>query len=74
MFAEERADDLAQLVVFRAVAGGGGGFGAATARRLHAAGARIVVSDLDEAKGKAVAGRARSTRRAGRRRRSRSRT
>jgi NAD(P)-dependent dehydrogenase (short-subunit alcohol dehydrogenase family) len=37
------------------IAGGGGGFGAATARRLHAAGARIVVSDLDEAKGKAVA-------------------
>src|ERR1700733_5079273 len=36
------------------IAGGGGGFGAATARRLHAAGARIVVSDLDEAKGKAV--------------------
>jgi NAD(P)-dependent dehydrogenase (short-subunit alcohol dehydrogenase family) len=37
------------------IAGGGGGFGAATARRLHAGGARIVVSDLDEAKGKAVA-------------------
>jgi NAD(P)-dependent dehydrogenase (short-subunit alcohol dehydrogenase family) len=37
------------------IAGGGGGFGAATARRLHAAGARIVVSDLDEAKGKAIA-------------------
>jgi NAD(P)-dependent dehydrogenase (short-subunit alcohol dehydrogenase family) len=37
------------------IAGGGGGFGAATARRLHAAGARVVVSDLDEAKGKAVA-------------------
>jgi NAD(P)-dependent dehydrogenase (short-subunit alcohol dehydrogenase family) len=37
------------------IAGGGGGFGAATARRLHSAGARIVVSDLDEAKGKAVA-------------------
>ena len=37
------------------IAGGGGGFGAATARRLHAASARIVVSDLDEAKGKAVA-------------------
>src|SRR6266568_2183029 len=36
------------------IAGGGGGFGAATARRLHAAGARVVVSDLDEAKGKAV--------------------
>ena len=37
------------------IAGGGGGFGAATGRRLHAAGARVVVSDLDEAKGKAVA-------------------
>ena len=37
------------------IAGGGGGFGAATARRLHAAGAGVVVSDLDEAKGKAVA-------------------
>ncbi|MFC1405237.1 MULTISPECIES: SDR family NAD(P)-dependent oxidoreductase [Streptacidiphilus] len=37
------------------VAGGGGGFGAASARRLHAAGARVVVCDLDEAKGKAVA-------------------
>jgi NAD(P)-dependent dehydrogenase (short-subunit alcohol dehydrogenase family) len=37
------------------IAGGGGGFGAATARRLHAAGAHVVVSDLDEAKGKAVA-------------------
>jgi NAD(P)-dependent dehydrogenase (short-subunit alcohol dehydrogenase family) len=37
------------------IAGGGGGFGAATVRRLHAAGARVVVGDLDEAKGKAVA-------------------
>ncbi len=37
------------------IAGGGGGFGAATARRLHAAGARGVVCDLAEAKGKAVA-------------------
>ncbi len=37
------------------IAGGGGGFGAATARRLHAAGARVLVGDLDEAKGKAVA-------------------
>jgi NAD(P)-dependent dehydrogenase (short-subunit alcohol dehydrogenase family) len=36
------------------IAGGGGGFGAATARRLHAAGAKVVISDLDEAKGKAV--------------------
>jgi NAD(P)-dependent dehydrogenase (short-subunit alcohol dehydrogenase family) len=37
------------------ITGGGGGFGSATARRLHAAGARVVVADLDEAKGKAVA-------------------
>jgi NAD(P)-dependent dehydrogenase (short-subunit alcohol dehydrogenase family) len=37
------------------ITGGGGGFGGATARRLHAAGARVVVADLDEAKGKAVA-------------------
>ncbi|MFE5027479.1 SDR family NAD(P)-dependent oxidoreductase [Streptomyces sp. NPDC056656] len=37
------------------VAGGGGGFGAASARRLHAAGARVAVCDLDEVKGKAVA-------------------
>jgi NAD(P)-dependent dehydrogenase (short-subunit alcohol dehydrogenase family) len=37
------------------VVGGGGGFGGATARRLHAAGAKIAVCDLDEAKGKAVA-------------------
>jgi NADP-dependent 3-hydroxy acid dehydrogenase YdfG len=37
------------------IAGGGGGFGAATAHRLHAAGARVAVCDLDEAKGKAVA-------------------
>lgn len=37
------------------ITGGGGGFGSATARRLHAAGARVVISDLDEAKGKAVA-------------------
>jgi len=37
------------------IAGGGGGFGAATARRLHAAGARVVIADLDEEKGAAVA-------------------
>jgi NAD(P)-dependent dehydrogenase (short-subunit alcohol dehydrogenase family) len=36
------------------IAGGGGGFGAATARRLHAAGASVVVCDLDEDKGQAV--------------------
>jgi NAD(P)-dependent dehydrogenase (short-subunit alcohol dehydrogenase family) len=38
------------------IAGGGGGLGAATARLLHAAGARVVISDLDEARGTAVAG------------------
>jgi NAD(P)-dependent dehydrogenase (short-subunit alcohol dehydrogenase family) len=37
------------------VIGGGGGFGGATVRRLHAAGAGVAVCDLDEAKGKAVA-------------------
>ncbi|MBF6472510.1 SDR family NAD(P)-dependent oxidoreductase [Nocardia abscessus] len=37
------------------IAGGGGGFGAATARRLHAAGAKVVIGDLDEEKGKSVA-------------------
>ena len=37
------------------VVGGGGGFGGATARRLHAAGAKVVVADLDEEKGQAVA-------------------
>jgi len=37
------------------IAGGGGGFGAATARRLHAAGAKVVIGDLDEEKGTAVA-------------------
>lgn len=37
------------------VAGGGGGFGAATARRLHAAGAKVVIADLDEEKGRSIA-------------------
>lgn len=37
------------------VSGGGGGFGSATARRLHAAGAKVVICDLDETKGHAVA-------------------
>jgi NAD(P)-dependent dehydrogenase (short-subunit alcohol dehydrogenase family) len=36
------------------IAGGGGGFGGATARRLHAAGANVVICELDEAKGKAM--------------------
>src|ERR1700684_2213903 len=50
---EGRTMDIRGAVAL--IAGGGGGFGAATARRLHAAGARVVVSDLDEAKGKAGA-------------------
>src|SRR3984957_8064159 len=51
---EGRTMDIRGAVAL--IAGGGGGFGAATARRLHAAGARVVVSDLDEAKGKTGAG------------------
>src|ERR1700749_3076850 len=50
---ERRTMDIKGAVAL--IAGGGGGFGAATARRLHAAGARVIVCDLDEAKGKAVA-------------------
>src|SRR5215468_4895734 len=50
---ERRTMDIKGAVAL--IAGGGGGFGAATARRLHAAGAQVVVSDLDEAKGNAVA-------------------
>ena len=34
------------------VAGGASGLGAATARRLHAGGAHVVVADLNEAQGK----------------------
>jgi NAD(P)-dependent dehydrogenase (short-subunit alcohol dehydrogenase family) len=37
------------------IAGGGGGFGSATARELCAAGARVVLLDLDEEKGEQVA-------------------
>jgi NAD(P)-dependent dehydrogenase (short-subunit alcohol dehydrogenase family) len=44
------------------IAGGAGGFGAATARGLHAAGATVVVGDLDEVKGRAVADRGRAGR------------
>jgi NAD(P)-dependent dehydrogenase (short-subunit alcohol dehydrogenase family) len=44
--------DGAGAVVF----GGASGLGAATARRLAAAGARVVVADLDEERGAAVAG------------------
>src|ERR1700760_2360059 len=50
---ERRTMDIKGAVAL--IAGGGGGFGVATARRLHAAGGRVLVSDLDEAKGKAVA-------------------
>jgi 3-hydroxyacyl-CoA dehydrogenase/3-hydroxy-2-methylbutyryl-CoA dehydrogenase len=38
------------------VAGGASGLGAATARRLHAAGARVTIADLNEDKGSALAG------------------
>lgn len=38
------------------VTGGGGGIGAALARRFAAEGARVVVNDLDEAKARTVAG------------------
>lgn len=37
------------------IAGGGGGFGGATARSLHEAGATVVLADLDDAKGTALA-------------------
>ena len=38
------------------VAGGASGLGAATARALHAAGARVVIADLNAEKGEALAG------------------
>jgi NAD(P)-dependent dehydrogenase (short-subunit alcohol dehydrogenase family) len=37
------------------VAGGASGLGEATARRLHAAGARVVIADLNEERGQALA-------------------
>jgi len=37
------------------VAGGGGGFGGESVRALHKAGAKVVVMDMDDAKGKAIA-------------------
>lgn len=37
------------------IVGGAGGFGEATVRRLHAAGAKVVIADLAEEKGKALA-------------------
>ena len=39
------------------IAGGGGGFGSAAAEVLHAAGAHVVLLDLDEAKGSTTAAR-----------------
>ncbi|MFI6377173.1 SDR family oxidoreductase [Streptomyces sp. NPDC050546] len=44
-----RIDDSAALVV-----GGAGGLGEATVRRLHSAGARVVVADLADDRGKAL--------------------
>jgi 3-hydroxyacyl-CoA dehydrogenase / 3-hydroxy-2-methylbutyryl-CoA dehydrogenase len=38
------------------VAGGASGLGAATARRLHAAGARVTIADVDAPRGEALAG------------------
>jgi NAD(P)-dependent dehydrogenase (short-subunit alcohol dehydrogenase family) len=38
------------------VTGGTGGMGEATVRRLHAAGAKVVVADVNDEKGKALAG------------------
>ena len=43
------------------VTGASSGIGAAVARRLHAAGARIVVADVDEIGGRAVAGEVHGT-------------
>jgi len=37
------------------VAGGGGGFGGESVRALHKAGAKVVVMDMDETKGQAIA-------------------
>src|SRR3712207_4355018 len=37
------------------VAGGASGLGAATVRRLHAAGAQVVIADLQEERGRALA-------------------
>ncbi|MDX3230372.1 SDR family oxidoreductase [Streptomyces sp. ME19-01-6] len=45
-----RIEDSAALVV-----GGAGGLGEATVRRLHAAGARVVIADLADDKGKTLA-------------------
>jgi NAD(P)-dependent dehydrogenase (short-subunit alcohol dehydrogenase family) len=38
------------------VVGGAGGLGEATVRRLHAAGAKVIIADLADEKGKALAG------------------
>ena len=37
------------------VTGGAGGLGAASVRRLHGAGAAVVIADLNDEKGKALA-------------------
>jgi NAD(P)-dependent dehydrogenase (short-subunit alcohol dehydrogenase family) len=39
------------------VTGGGGGIGLASARRLHAEGASVVIGDIDERTGTAAASR-----------------
>jgi len=38
------------------VAGGASGLGEATARRLHAGGAHVVIADLNQDRGRALAG------------------
>ena len=49
--------DLTQRLAGRiaVVTGGGGGIGLATARRLHAEGATVVIADIDESSGAAAA-------------------
>ena len=43
------------------VAGGASGLGAGTVRRLHGSGARVVIADLSEEHGQALADEARKT-------------
>ena len=49
--------DLTQRLAGRiaVVTGGGGGIGLASARRLHAEGATVVIGDIDERTGAAAA-------------------